>query len=69
MNEWITLKEACEILGVAPNTVRGLVRKGILPAYEIKGVRGFQLKRDDVMALISPVRVKTEKRPTKKPKV
>lgn len=68
MNEWITLKEACELLGLAPNTVRGLVRKGILPAFEIKGVRGYHLKRADVAALIRPVQVKMQKVPTKKRK-
>ncbi len=61
-SEWITLKQACDILGLAPNTVRKLVRTGVLPAYEIKGVRGFQLKRSDVEALITPVKVKPEKK-------
>jgi excisionase family DNA binding protein len=55
---WISLKEACELLGVAPNTVRRLIRTGVLPAYEIKGVRGFQIKRADVEGLIRPVEVK-----------
>lgn len=68
MNEWITLKEACEMLGVAPNTVRGLVRKGVLPAYEIKGVRGYQLKRVDVAALIRPVQVQPQKKQGRKRK-
>ena len=61
MSEWINMKEACELLGVAPNTIRHLIRTGILPAYEIKGVRGYQIKRVDVQALITPVVV----RPTK----
>ena len=59
MGEWITMKEACELLGVAPNTIRRLVRRGVLPAYEIRGVRGYQLKRADVEGLISPVKVNT----------
>ncbi len=59
---WITLKEACDILGISPNTVRKLIRTGVLPAYEIKGVKGFQLKRADVEALITPVKVKSEKK-------
>ena len=62
MGEWISMKEACELLGVAPNTVRRLIREGVLPAYEIKGVRGFQIKRADVEALITPVKVKSSKK-------
>ncbi len=64
MSEWISMKEASELLGVTTNTIRRLIRDGVLPAYEIKGVRGFQIKRADVEALITPVRV----RPTKKKK-
>jgi excisionase family DNA binding protein len=61
MSEWISLKDACELLGVAPNTIRKLIRTGVLPAYEIKGVKGYQIKRLDVEALITPVVVKTTK--------
>jgi excisionase family DNA binding protein len=62
MSEWITMKEACDLLGVASNTIRRLIRTGVLPAYEIKAVRGFQIKRADVEALITPVKVKPEKK-------
>lgn len=59
---WISLKDACDLLGLAPNTVRKLVRTGVLPAYEVRGVRGFQLKRVDVEALITPVKVEKKKK-------
>jgi len=62
MSEWITMKEACDLLGVASNTIRRLILNGVLPAYEIKGVRGYQIKRADVEALITPVKVKPEKK-------
>ena len=56
MSEWLSLKETCEILALAPNTVRKLIRTGVLPAYEIKGVRGVQMKRKDVEVLRTPVK-------------
>ncbi len=65
-SQWITIKEACELLGVTPNTVRKLIRSGVLPAFETKGVRGFQIKRADVEALIRPVEVKLSKKSRKK---
>jgi excisionase family DNA binding protein len=62
MNEWISMKETSELLGLTPNTVRRLIRDGVLPAYEIKGVRGYQIKRTDVEGLITPVKVKPAKK-------
>ena len=62
MSDWISMKEASELLGVTPNTVRSLIRRGVLPAYEIKGVRGFQIKRADVEGLIKPVEIKPKKK-------
>jgi excisionase family DNA binding protein len=62
MSEWISMKEPSELLGVTPNTVRRLIRDGVLPAFEIKGVRGYQLKRADVETLITPVKVKPSKK-------
>ncbi len=61
MSEWISMKDACELLGIAHNTLRRLIDTGVLPAYEVKGVRGFQIKRADVEALITPVKVKPAK--------
>lgn len=66
MSEWISLKDACDLLGVAPNTIRKLIRTGVLPAFEIKGVKGYQIKRVDVEALITPVVVKPTRAKGKK---
>lgn len=55
MSERIGIIEASRILGIAPNTVRRLVREGILPAYEVVGVKGVQFKREDVEKLLRPV--------------
>ena len=52
---WVSPKEAREILGVTRNTLKGLVRKGILPAYTVEGVVGIRFKRPEVEALIKPV--------------
>lgn len=57
MADWLTLKDVRNLLGIAPNTIRKLVRTGELPAYEIKGVRGPRFKKEDVEALVTPVRV------------
>jgi excisionase family DNA binding protein len=63
MEQWLNIKQTCEMLGVTANTVRKLIRTGVLPAREITGVRGFQIKREDVESLIKPVKVK---KPSKK---
>jgi excisionase family DNA binding protein len=72
---WVSPKEAREILGVTRNTLKGLVRKGILPAYTIEGVVGIRFRRPEVEALIKPVVpenaptskvAKTKRAPTRK---
>lgn len=62
MAEWLTLKDVHDRLGIAPNTIRKLIRSGDLRAYEIKGVRGPRFKEEDVEALITPI----QPRPSKK---
>jgi len=62
MAEWLTLKDVHEMLGIAPNTIRKLVRTGELPAFEIKGVRGPRFKKEDVEALVTPVKVQPLKK-------
>jgi excisionase family DNA binding protein len=64
-SNWLYPKEAGEILGVTRNTLKGLVRKGILPAYTIDGVVGIRFKRPEVEALIK--RVEPEQAKAKKP--
>jgi excisionase family DNA binding protein len=64
-SDWVSPKETREILGVTRNTLKGLVRKGILPAYTIEGVVGIRFKRPEVEALIK--RVEPEQAKVKKP--
>jgi excisionase family DNA binding protein len=61
MVEWLSLKEACEILGLSPNTVRKLIRTGVLRAYEIKGVRGPRFRKEDLEVLITPIHPQSPK--------
>lgn len=69
MADWIGMAEACEILTLSSNSVRKLIRQGILPAYEVPGIRGPRFRREDVEKLIrriEPTQVKpVEKKPTK----
>ena len=53
--DWINAQQATEILGITRNTLKRLVRDGILPAYTIQGVAGYRFKRPEVQALIKPV--------------
>jgi len=46
----LTNREACEILGVSPNTVRTLVKRRQLPAIRIGGHLRF--RREDLLNYI-----------------
>lgn len=59
--DWISVVEACKILGVSRNTLKKLIREGTLPAYTIQGIAGYKVKRHDVEALLQPVVVDTPK--------
>lgn len=65
-SDWVTLAEACEMLGVARNTLKKLIREGRVNAYTVDGVVGYKLKRQDVQALIKPVLVSTPKQKKKR---
>lgn len=65
-SDWVTLAEACEMLGVARNTLKKLIREGRVNAYTVDGVVGYKLKRQDVQALIKPVPVSTPKQKKKR---
>jgi excisionase family DNA binding protein len=54
-SDWVSPKDAREILGVTRNTLKRLVREGILPGYRIEGVVGVRFKRPEVEALIKRV--------------
>lgn len=68
MADWIGISEAKEILGLSGNTIKKLVRKGILPAYQITGVRGLQFHPEDVQKLIARVEPTEAAAPKKKTK-
>lgn len=47
--EYLTIRQACELLQVHPNTLRNWDKKGVLSAHRI-GVRGIRrYKRDDLI--------------------
>lgn len=68
MDEWLSLKDACEILELAPNTVRKLIRTGVLRAYEIKGIRGPRFKKEDLNGVITPIQPQLPKEKVNKKK-
>ncbi|MBI3913127.1 MAG: helix-turn-helix domain-containing protein [Chloroflexi bacterium] len=49
------MKDVCQILGATRNTIKKLIRDGILPAYAIDGIVGYRFKRAEVESLIKPV--------------
>jgi excisionase family DNA binding protein len=54
MTELITLKEACELLKVHPNTLRAWDKKGILPAVRIGVKRVRRYRKEDIRKLMKP---------------
>lgn len=55
--EWLSVEDACALLGISRNTLKKLIREGRVPAYTIEGVVGYKLKRSEVDTLIKPVPV------------
>lgn len=51
--ELITLKEACEILKVHPNTLRAWDKKGVLPAVRIGIKKIRKYRKIDIEKFIS----------------
>jgi excisionase family DNA binding protein len=54
MPELITLKEACALLKVHPNTLRAWDKKGILPAVRIGEKRVRKYRKEDIIKLMKP---------------
>lgn len=48
----VTITEAAHLLGISRKTVRKLMDEGHLPWFELPGVRGRRIRREDVAALI-----------------
>jgi excisionase family DNA binding protein len=53
--QWLKVSEAADLIGVSKNTIRRLVRRGVLKAYQVEGVTGIQFKIEDVLALVKEV--------------
>ena len=51
--ELLTLKEACEILKVHPNTLRQWDEKGILKAVRFGQRRDRRYRKEDILRLIN----------------
>ena len=54
--ELLTLKEACEILKVHPNTLRQWDEKGILKAVRFGQCRDRRYRKEDILKLIGKKR-------------
>ncbi len=50
--ELITLKEACEILKVHPNTLRQWDKNGVLPAIRIGTKRVRRYRKEDIIKFL-----------------
>jgi len=49
LSQYVTLKQACELLQVHPNTLRNWDRKGILKAVRIGERRLRRYKKEDLI--------------------
>jgi excisionase family DNA binding protein len=53
MEDWLTIKEAAEILRLSEHTVRDQVRDGKIPSTKL-GHRTVRVRRVDIEALLPP---------------
>lgn len=58
IDEWLTLKQAAELVGVTPRTVQNWIKNGKIKGYQVVG--RIRVKRSDVDALYQPKGVKDE---------
>ena len=61
IDEWLTLKQAAELVGVTPRTVQNWIKNGKIRGYQVVG--RIRVKQSDVDALYQP---KEEKQPSDK---
>jgi excisionase family DNA binding protein len=50
--DWMNVTDAVNYLGVSRQTLYNLMDRGILAYYELKGVRGRRIMKDDLDALL-----------------
>ena len=60
-NEWLTPKQAAELVGVTTRTVQNWIKDGKVRGYQVVG--SIRVKRSDVDALYQP---KEERQPSDK---
>ena len=58
IDEWLTLKQAAELVGVTPRTVQNWIKNGMIKGYQVGG--RIRVKRSDGDALYQPKEVKDE---------
>ena len=48
---WLNVTEAAIYLQVSRQTIYNLIERGILPFYEVRGIRGKRIKKEDLESL------------------
>lgn len=56
MSEWLTRKEAAELLGVSPRTIIRIAERNGIPTYKKEGSVKVLYKRQDFIPFIRPRR-------------
>ena len=56
IDEWLTPKQAAELVGVTPRTVQNWIKNDKIKGYQVVG--RIRVKRSDVDALYQPKEVK-----------
>ncbi len=54
--QWFNVTEAAEYLQVSRQTIYKLMDAGLLPYYEVRGVKRRRIKKEDLDALFSKAR-------------
>lgn len=52
-----TIKEVIKVTGISDSTLRVYIKRGDLRAYKVAGRRRIMIRREDVEALLKPVKV------------
>jgi excisionase family DNA binding protein len=53
-NQFISITDTAEFIGVETRTVRNMISDGRLRAYRVAGGRTFRIRRSDLEALLVP---------------
>jgi excisionase family DNA binding protein len=51
---WFNVQEASDYLRISRPSLYELIKKGVLPSYTIKGLKGRRFRREDLDALMIP---------------